>query len=188
MTYPTSTHGFTPRVPVILNVKDLCVSGTPQKLPTASLSHRIHGTGIFTYQFTMKPTIHVGKYTSPCKMSPFKGTNWNSKDHLPTTNFSGNMLIFGGVCLFSWVVLNFGTTVFQATCYFSGDSCWKQTAHPLGHPTVQHIQPFSMTTTCSAKPMDWAWRHASRSLENILWTSESDGTFSNMSLNWTSSI
>ena len=28
--------------------------------------HRIHGTGIFAYKFTIKnPTIHVGIYTNP---------------------------------------------------------------------------------------------------------------------------
>ena len=29
------------------------------------ISHRIHWTGIFTYIYHKKSTIHVGKYTSP---------------------------------------------------------------------------------------------------------------------------
>ena len=38
------------------------------ELITREQSHRIHGTGIFTYmQTNKKSTIHVGKYTSPIK-------------------------------------------------------------------------------------------------------------------------
>ena len=109
MTYPTSTHGFTPRVPVILNVKDLCVSGTPQTLPTASLSHRIHGTGIFTYQFTIKPTIHVGKSPVHVKCPLLKGPIEIQR-------------------------IIFLPRFFQATCYFSGDNFWKESRSSIGPP------------------------------------------------------
>ena len=33
--------------------------------PTIYQTHRIHGTGMFTYILPSKSTIHVGKYTSP---------------------------------------------------------------------------------------------------------------------------
>ncbi len=40
-----------------------------------SYTHRIYGTGRFTYILPYKSTIHVGKYTSPMDATGYQGIN-----------------------------------------------------------------------------------------------------------------
>ena len=76
------------------------------------LTHRIHGTGIFTYIYHQKSTIHVGKYTSP--MDPMGYIK----------HFNVGLLMNPSVGQFQYVVGTFKWSILAHLCFWNSQSTY----------------------------------------------------------------